>query len=56
MIPSFIKLLEDKFWAVRLQSLDCIGKLANHGERQLERIEIQLNRTTKPSFVKPYQK
>jgi hypothetical protein len=36
VIPSFIELLEDNSRDVRLQSMDAIGKLANHGERQLE--------------------
>jgi HEAT repeat len=33
MIPLFIKLLEDGDWAVRFESVEVVGKLANYGER-----------------------
>jgi hypothetical protein len=32
MVPSFIQLLEDEDECVRLEVLEVIGELANHGE------------------------
>jgi hypothetical protein len=50
-IPSLIKLIEDSL--VRWEIVKVIGKLANHGEWQLESIAAQLTGTTKSNFVKP---
>jgi hypothetical protein len=55
IIPSFIKVLEDKNWVVRSDGIEVIGELANYGERYLKAITVQLTRSTKPSFGKPSQ-
>jgi HEAT repeat protein len=35
-VPSLIGLIEDKNWLFRSRAIEVIGKLANHGESQLE--------------------
>jgi hypothetical protein len=41
-IPSLIKLLEDKEEFIRQTTIELIGSLANHGERQLAGMVVQL--------------
>jgi hypothetical protein len=53
MIPSLIRRLEDKGKYVRRETVKLIGKLANHGEWQLESIAASLIQTAKSSFVEP---
>jgi hypothetical protein len=52
-IPSLTKRLEDDEEDVRLAIVKIIGKLADHGEWQVESTAVQLTRITKSSFVKP---
>jgi hypothetical protein len=53
-IPLLIKRIENKEEDedLRLEAIEVIGKLVNHGERHLETIAAQLIRTTKSNFVK----
>jgi hypothetical protein len=51
IIPSLIKWLGHQNEDFRLKGIELIGKLANHGEWQLNGSGTQLTRATKPSCI-----